>query len=92
MTIYFIPWTSQLGESAYLRRQIILACMPRGLYEMWIIEILRYRLNASNSLNNNVQVDKIVMDFSKAFDNVPRNILLNKLNRLDTLPVLSHHI
>ncbi len=37
----------------------------------------------AQSLNNNLQVDMIVMDFSKAFDTVPHNSLLSKLNRLD---------
>ena len=33
------------------------------------------------SLNNKSQVDMIIMDFSKAFDTVPHNRLLNKLKR-----------
>ena len=35
----------------------------------------------AQSLNNKLQVDMIIMDFSKAFDTVPHNRLLNKLNR-----------
>ena len=35
----------------------------------------------ANSLNNKSQTDMIIMDFSKAFDTVPHNRLLNKLNR-----------
>ena len=35
----------------------------------------------SKSLNNKSQVDMIIMDFSKAFDTVPHNQLLNKLKR-----------
>ena len=35
----------------------------------------------AQSLNNKLQVDMIIMDFSKAFDTVPHNSLLNKLNR-----------
>ena len=35
----------------------------------------------ANSLNNKSQTDMIIMDFSKAFDTVPHNQLLNKLNR-----------
>ena len=35
----------------------------------------------ANSLNNKSQTDMIIMDFSKAFDTVPHNWLLNKLNR-----------
>ena len=35
----------------------------------------------AQSLNNTFQVDMIIMDFSKAFDTVPHNRLLNKLNR-----------
>ena len=37
----------------------------------------------AQSLNNKLQVDMIIMDFSKAFDTVPHNSLLSKLNRLD---------
>ena len=36
--------------------------------------------NLTNSLNNKSQTDMIIMDFSKAFDTVPYNRLLNKLN------------
>ena len=32
------------------------------------------------SLNNKLQVEMIIMDFSKAFDTVPHNRLLSKLN------------
>ena len=35
----------------------------------------------AQSFNNKLQVDMIIMDFSKAFDTVPHNRLLNKLNR-----------
>ena len=35
----------------------------------------------SKCLNNKSQVDMIIMDFSKAFDTVPHNRLLNKLKR-----------
>ena len=35
----------------------------------------------AHSLNSKSQVDMIIMDFSKAFDVVPHNRLLNKLNR-----------
>ena len=35
----------------------------------------------SKSLNNKSQIDMIIMDFSKAFDTVPHNRLLNKLKR-----------
>ena len=35
----------------------------------------------AKSVNNKLQVDMIIMDFSKAFDTVPHNRLLNKLNR-----------
>ena len=35
----------------------------------------------ANTLNNKSQTDMIIMDFSKAFDTVPHNRLLNKLNR-----------
>ena len=35
----------------------------------------------SKSLNNKSQVDMIIMDFSKSFDTVPHNWLLNKLKR-----------
>ena len=35
----------------------------------------------AQSLNNKLQIDIIIMDFSKAFDTVPHNRLLNKLNR-----------
>ncbi len=37
--------------------------------------------NLSQSLNNKLQVDMIIIDFSKAFYTVLDNILLNKLNR-----------
>ena len=54
--------------------------------------LLLHRIAANNhhtglaqSLNNKLQVDMIyiilIMDFSKAFDTVPHNRLLNKLNR-----------
>ena len=39
----------------------------------------------AQSLNNKLQVDMIIMDFSKAFDTVPHNRLLNKLNRYGIL-------
>ena len=35
----------------------------------------------SKSLNNKSQIDMIIMDFSKAFNTVPHNRLLNKLKR-----------
>ena len=35
----------------------------------------------AKSLNNKLQVDMIILDFSKAFDTVPHNRLLNKLDR-----------
>ena len=35
----------------------------------------------ANSLNSKSQTDMIIMDFSKAFDIVPHNRLLNKLRR-----------
>ena len=35
----------------------------------------------AQSLNNKLQVDMIIMDFSQAFDTVAHNRLLNKLNR-----------
>ena len=35
----------------------------------------------SKSLNNKSQIDIIIMDFSKAFNSVPHNRLLNKLKR-----------
>ena len=37
----------------------------------------------SKSQNNKSQIDMIIMDFSKAFDTVPHNRLLNKLKRYD---------
>ena len=35
----------------------------------------------AQSLNKKLQVDMIILDFSKAFDTVPHNRLLNKLDR-----------
>ena len=35
----------------------------------------------AQSLNNKLQVDMIILDFSKGFDTVPHNRLINKLDR-----------
>ena len=44
-------------------------------------QLILTTLDLANSLNNKSQTDMIIMDFSKAFDTVPHNRLLNKLNR-----------
>ena len=44
-------------------------------------QLIITKQDLAQSLNNKLQVDMIIMDFSKAFDTVPHNRLLNKLNR-----------
>ena len=45
------------------------------------IQLILTTHDLSKSLNNKSQVDMIIIDFSKAFDAVPHNRLLNKLKR-----------
>ena len=46
-------------------------------------ELILTTHDLSKSINNKLQVDMIIMDFSKAFETVPHNRFLNKLKRYD---------
>ena len=54
-------------------------CMRRQPLQDWT-ERPAAAVAGSNGLNTKFQTDMIIMDFAKAFDTVPHNRLLNKLN------------
>jgi hypothetical protein len=62
-------------------RPISLTSICCKLLEHIIYSNIIDHLDHHQSLNNKSQVDMIIMDFSKAFDTVPNNRLLNKLKR-----------
>ena len=55
-------------------------CVARVTCLVIIIDCSEYLLEVAQSLNKKLQVDMIILDFSKAFDTEPHNILLNKLD------------